>query len=31
MWTPENPTVYDDVVTFLEDVSEQVIPPNILQ
>lgn len=31
MWVADNPTVYDDVVEFLEDVSEQVIPPNIYQ
>lgn len=27
---PEDPTVYDDAVEFLEDVNEQVIPPNII-
>lgn len=30
-WEPINPTVYEDVPTFLEDVREQVIPPLILQ
>ena len=29
MWIPDNPTVYSDVIEFLEDVSDQVIPPNI--
>ena len=28
-WEPINPTVYDDVAEFLEDVNEQVVPPNI--
>jgi hypothetical protein len=31
MWTPDNPTVYENVIDFLGDVSDQVIPPNILQ
>ena len=29
MYTPNDPTVYDDVVSFLEDVNEQVVPPSI--
>jgi hypothetical protein len=29
MWIPDNPTVYSDVIEFLEDVSDQVIPPDI--
>ena len=28
-WEPINPTVYEDVSEFLEDVNEQVIPPDI--
>ena len=31
MWIADNPTVYNDVVTFLEDVREQVVPPSIYQ
>ena len=27
-WEPTNPTIYDDVADFLEDVNEQVVPPN---
>lgn len=30
MWTPDNPTVYDNVVDFLEIVSEEIVPPTIL-
>lgn len=29
MYVPANPTRYEDVVTFLEDVREQVVPPSI--
>lgn len=29
MWLPDDPVVYDNVIEFLEDVSEQVIPPSI--
>lgn len=28
-WQPTDPIVYDDVADFLEDVNEQVVPPNI--
>lgn len=28
-WEPTNPTVYNDVAEFLEDVNEQVVPLNI--
>ena len=28
-WEPINPTMYDDVVEFLKDVNEQVVPPEI--
>ena len=28
-WAPVDPTVYDDVVEFLKDVNEQVVPPEI--
>ena len=28
-WEPINPTLYDDVSKFLEDVNEQVVPPEI--
>lgn len=31
MWLPEDPTVYTEVIGFLEDVREQVIPPSIYQ
>ena len=31
MWTPDNPTIYDNVIDFLEDVREQVVPPSIYQ
>ena len=30
MWTPDDPTIYDNVVDFLEDVREEVVPPNII-
>ena len=29
MWTPDNPTIYDDVVNFLENVTNEVIPPSL--
>ena len=30
MYIADDPTVYDNVINFLEDVSEQVVPPSIL-
>lgn len=29
MWTEDDPVAYDDVISFLEDVNEQVVPPSI--
>jgi len=29
MWTPDDSTKYDDVIEFLENVSEEVVPPSI--
>ena len=29
MWTPDDPTIYDNVITYLEDVTKEVIPPSL--
>ena len=31
LWTPDDPTIYDDVIQFLEDVENEVVPPSIYQ
>ena len=31
LWTPDDPTIYDDVIQFLEDVENEVVPPSVYQ